>query len=367
MKLLKRMISFMLAIMMVFGLTTTAFATNTTQTANLTIKGTVEGKQYDLYRIFDLTQSGENYSYTLNEHFAAFFEQDAYKDVDPVTFMQSLDNEASVLSALGRELLEWAIANNVAPTSSVTGGADKTTVENLPYGYYLLNPLGGFEANGDNATMFALNTLSGNEAEIVVKAVYPQIDKTVNEAKANSAAIGDVLNFALTSKVPDMAGYNRYIYTMEDTLSKGLTFNEGSIKVTVAEKELTGEEYILNVETAEDGKTKLEIAIKDFLQYKDKLGETVTVTYTATLNKYAEIGTANINSVVLKYSNDPKVIYEGDVPSDNPNKPFGETPESITKTYSTSLEITKIDGKTKAALEGAAFRIEGEGDRKSVV
>ena len=43
-----------------------------------------------------------------------------------------------------------------------------------------------------------------------------------DEKKAGDFAIGDTVTYQLTSKVPDMTGYNSYTFKFTDTLSKGL-------------------------------------------------------------------------------------------------------------------------------------------------
>ncbi|HFU3975332.1 TPA: isopeptide-forming domain-containing fimbrial protein [Streptococcus suis] len=366
MNYIKKILGAALALVMVMAMMIPVLAV---QTGNLKITGTQEGKTYDLYRVFDLTYSdgdgSGNYSYSVNPAFAKYFTD---KDIsDPVGYIKSLDTEK--LSARAQDILGWAIENRVNPVKSVTGADAQTTVEGLEYGYYLLNPLGGSIPKNGNATMFALNTLSDKDTEIVVKAVYPTLDKTfADEAKANEASIGDDIGFKLTSKVPDMTGYNHYYFVVKDTLGKGLTYKEID-SIRVGSKSLTKDDYIVEKKVNADKTTSMRIIFKNFRQYVALLGKDVIINYTATLNEDAAIGEANQNTAFLQYSNNPKFDYDGNkdpVNPDDPDKPkgggtippTGETTPSTTESYTTSLTITKKNGKDEL-LTGAAFRITG--------
>lgn len=365
MKNMKKLLSAALALVMVLAMTVPVLAA---QTGNLKISGTQAGKTYDLYRVLDLTYSDGtgtgNYTYTVNPAFADYFTDNSIPD--PIGHIEGLDTEE--LSALAQDILGWAIAKPVTPIQSVTGADTETTVSGLDYGYYLLNPLGGSGPNSaDYATMFAMNTLSGKDTEIVVKAVYPTLEKSIeDEAKANEASIGDDIGFKLASKVPDMTGYNRYYFVMNDTLSEGLTYKEiGS--VTINGVALDADDYIVEKTDNVDRTTGLRIIFKDFLQYADQTGDDVVVTYTATLNAEAAIGTENPNTAYLEYSNNPKYNYNGNKDPENPDDPkkdttapTGTTTPSTTESYTTSLTITKKNGKGEL-LTGAAFRITGTG------
>lgn len=366
MKNIKKILGAALALVMVMAMMIPVLAV---QTGNLKITGTQAGKTYDLYRVFDLTYSdgdgSGNYSYSVNPAFAEYFENNNIPD--PIGHIKGLDTEK--LSALAQDILGWAIAKRVTPVQSVTGADTETTVSGLDYGYYLLNPLGGSIPKDGYATMFALNTLSGKDTEIVVKAVYPTLDKTfADEAKANEASIGDDIGFKLTSKVPDMTGYNHYYFVVNDTLGKGLTYKTID-SILVDGVTLTKDDYIVETNVNADKTTSMRIIFKDFLQYADQLDKDVIINYTATLNEDAAIGEANQNTASLQYSNDPKFDYDGNkdpVNPDDPDKPkdggttppTGETTPSTTESYTTSLTITKKNGKNEL-LTGAAFRITG--------
>lgn len=389
MKRIKKLASIVLAMVMVLAMALPVMASEPTevkQNATLTIKGDVKaGKQYDLYRVFDLTYSeadgNKHYSYTVNDAFKGYFT--AEKIDDPVAYLESLETNSSELSVLAQSLLKYAVENKIetaVPTVKATEAdqtAKKIKVENLPFGYYLLNPLGGSTPTEGFATMFALNTLSGSDMEIVLKATYPEIDKNVTDDneetpdKQDETSIGKVVTFHLTKmKVPDTTGYNRYWFVIEDKLSAGLDFEEitsvkvGSKTLTASEYTLTGPTEVVETVNGEQvTKSVIRLAINNFKDLVTNnnipVGADITVDYTATLNENAVVNAPNKNEVTLIYSNDPTSNYDGDEPGPDSDVPVGVTPPSETGTYTTALRINKTDGTNP--LQGAAFKISGTG------
>jgi LPXTG-motif cell wall-anchored protein len=112
-----------------------------------------------------------------------------------------------------------------------------------------------------------------------------------------------------------------------------------------------------------DGKDAAAVAVNQ--------STTIIVTYDAQLTKDAVvIKSANENTVTLNYYNNPNDSGEGsknppDKPGDSddpkeptPTYPTGETEKSTTKTYTTSLSITK-ENDSGQVLTGAAFTLTG--------
>ena len=200
------------------------------------------------------------------------------------------------------------------------------------------------------------------------KTDVPTVDKNIKEGdtsvKANNASIGDVINYEVKSAVPDMTGYTKYFFVLNDTMSKGLTFNN-DVAVTIGGTTLGANKYTVAYNTDTTGITTIEIVIKNFINYTK--GDAILVTYSATLNQDASLDpvAGNPNKVQLTYSNNPNVDGKGD--PKNPDKPgegapTGKTPESETKTYVTGIKLTKVDGQNKnQTLTGAKFEIKGEG------
>lgn len=163
-------------------------------------------------------------------------------------------------------------------------------------------------------------------------AKYENSDKDKATAKVN---VGDTVPFEVKTKIPKDAKYKNLVWT--DEMTKGLTYNKGSLTVNGAD--LTAADYIL-IETdkgftlniKETGLTKIENAAKN--------GEVeITLNYSATVNKSAQPDDEDKNNVKLDYSNKPGKHSE---PKEgNPvNKQI-----TVNKTWS-------VDGKESTAPSG---------------
>ena len=342
----------------------------------LTVNNTVEGKTLDLYQIFTATKNGDNVAYTLNSAYEGFFKtkvengsslsgealsEAAYKYVKTQVGDKG---DAETAKTFAKDVLGWILdsSNNITATKTVNTTATSTVVSDLAYGYYLVYPKGATDTstapgNGNQTYTSAASLVSITAESVTVnmKSNYPTVDKKIipaqsgsgltvgaivnsswesihqgvlddenapedtiaprgasDEKKAGDFAIGGTVTYQLTSKVPDMTGYNSYTFKFSDTLSKGLDLKEVlSVKVgdTVLKAGKTGANtYLPTYKTNSDGTHTLTLNFNDFYNsYKNYTGETITVVYTATLNKDAVIGmNPNTNKAVVEYSNDPK-------------------------------------------------------------
>ena len=151
-----------------------------------------------------------------------------------------------------------------------------------------------------------------------------------------------------------MTGYNSYTFKFSDTLSKGLDLKEVlSVKVgnTTLKAGKTGTNtYAL----AYDKNTRtLTVTLNDFYNsYKNHTGETITVVYTATLNKDAVIGmNPNTNKAVVEYSNNPSTDKTG---TSEPSTVDAHTFDFTIYKYYLKDQNNKED---KIALEKAEFEL----------
>lgn len=239
-------------------------------------------------------------------------------------------------------------------------------IQNLLAGYYLVKEADFTGDEGDNNayTKFILEIVK--DATVEAKADVPTLEKKVSDkpdgtyGDAAAASVGSKVYFKITSKVPDMDGYNKYYFIVNDTLSKGLTYNR-DIAITIGGTPLNlGAGFTVTTSGGEpNNSTQLEIVFDNFIQYKTSHGAAIEIIYSATVNEYAEIGTTgNLNTANLEYSNNPNVEYEGDN-KPSPGEPTGETPDDITAVYVTAIQIHKVDTSGNA-LKGAEFTLTGE-------
>ena len=370
-KLVSRFMAVLMAMTMILTMSMTAFAAEASK-GTLTVNNTVAGKTLDLYQIFTATKNGNNVAYTLNSAYEGFFQSkitdastlkgEALSEKAYEYVKDQVGTDGSNGAAFAKDIMGWILSASgetktaVESTHSTTTTADtKTVIENLIYGYYVVYPLGATDTSTapGNETVKSVASLVNvtGDASINMKSNYPTVDKKIipaqsgsgitvgaivdaswdgshqmelddennpedtiaphsesDEKKAGDFGIGDTVTYQLTSKVPDMTGYNSYTFKFSDTLSKGLDLKEVlSVKVgntTLTAKKSGTNTYALAYDQA---KRTLTVTLNDFYNsYKNHTGETITVVYTATLNKDAVIGmNPNTNKAVVEYSNDP--------------------------------------------------------------
>ncbi len=259
----------------------------------------------------------------------------------------------------------------------------ETKYEGLTPGYYLIKDQdGSLTDKNDSYTLYVVKVSDGT-LNISPKAGIPTPDKKIVEGNdkvsTNEASIGDEVNYEITGTMPsNIDAYKTYYYMFTDTLSKGLTYKENSIKVTVNGVDVTSYFYKGVGTDNETTGTTIEVGILDLKALsllkdpKPVVGpitaETkVVLTYTATLNENAVIaGDGNPNDVKLSYSNNPNNSGNGSTePPENPNKPTpthptGESPKIEVVTYTTELTILKTDEDNKF-LPGVEFTLTGNG------
>ena len=371
---LKKTFALLLALALVLSLGITAYAAE--QKGSITIHEaggvSVAGKTFQAYKVLDLNLVGEGYVYTvpeaLKDFYADYFElSEALGNFDYQVTQKIAALTGDDLFAFASDVLAAAKEANIAP-ASVTGQNGDTSVKftDLPLGYYVV------EDTAETTPVSALVLTSTKpNVEVNIKAELPVVDKKIVEeqdrVETNNAAVGDVVSYEVTSKVPDMTGYTKYYFVLRDTMSPGLTFNQ-DVAITIGNQTLTaGTDFTVTAEETASG-TEIEIVFKNFISYKDQKDAAITVTYSATINEKAVIGVAgNPNYVKLQYSNNPNKVVSGD--PDNPDKPIepvGETPEEEVRTYVTGLKLIKVDPEGNR-LTGAEFTITGSKLNKVLV
>ena len=374
MKSIKKSLALLLAVVLVLALSTTALAADaySITVTNTNDSVSIIGNTYSAYKLFDVTYSGEHFAYTVSDQFKDFIyvvdENTSYTGEALINYLSEQENNSEALDAFAKAALKYATDNSIPAAGTSEEAVNETAVISLTTpGYYLVT---GTATAPDNQTVTAACSLTTTKptAEVNPKVDAPSVDKKIVEGEskvtANTAGIGESVKYEITSKVPNMKGYEKYFFVISDTLSKGLTYNDDMVVTvgnTTLDKSDAKEGYTLTVTKNADGTTSLEIVFNNFVKYETGLD--VKVTYSATVNQDAELDptVGNPNEVKLTYSNNPNQTGTGTV--ENPNKPApgdatGETPKSETKTYVTGLKLTKTD-KDGTKLTGAKFSISG--------
>jgi fimbrial isopeptide formation D2 family protein/LPXTG-motif cell wall-anchored protein len=287
-----------------------------------------------------------------------------------------LEDRSDAANALAR-ILEDVVG------TAVTDGNTSTAqvIEGVASGYYLVKET--TTANDENLITLNLLKVVGEDVTVTTKEDLPTLEKKITGAtakdggKANAVSIGDDVPYEITSAVPDMTGYAKYFFVISDKMVKGLTFNN-DVAITIGGTPVPADKYEVQTDAADTDGNTFQIVFKDFYgNWKNNSGDTIVVTYSATLNEKADrTTTGNLNTANLTYSNNPNIVPDGestdnpDEPKpptpgnpDEPGDPVGKTPDKQTKTYTANIKLTKVDGAStatpKATLTGAKFKIHG--------
>ena len=385
MKNTSKLFALLLVVVMVLSMAAPAFAADE-EKQTITVSYANAGHVYKAHQIFkgDLAENGK----LTNIHWGAgvdgpgivsalkahedlkadFADAGSAEDVAAILAAYNENNENAKIEAFARVVAANLNKNGDTSAAPVKDGdVYKYTIETeRGDGYYIVMDAAEI-AQGDAATKYILRVV-GN-VEVTAKAEAPTLEKKIQEGEdlvdVNNVSIGDKVNYVLTSKVPAMTEYNKYFFVINDTMSKGLTFND-DIVITIGGVALVeGTDYTVEVTENENGTTSFSIIFKNFIERKGQAGQEIKVTYSATLNEDAIVGEeGNTNTVHLVYSNNPNVESIPDE-GENPDKPgpdddkiVGKTPDDTVVTHTSGLKLVKVDQNEKP-LAGAKFKIEG--------
>ena len=337
----------------------------------------LDAGDFEAYMLFELEIHGEDYVYEPVPAVSVFLGQSGMARKygnSPEEFRQWLqDAERSydddLLIGLAKDLSNSGVFDPVAGKEK---SGDDILFYDLDYGYYLITGGGAREDNGRfifSRSMLVNVPDSGGNEEIVInlKADVPEIEKEVKNDggiwdKETDRSIGDIAEFRLTSKVPGTKGYESYIYTVTDVMSKGLTF-QNDVVITISDPAGigmpitdSGINYTTSFSTNPlTNVTTITIAFDpvDFLTLPT--GWDIEILYSAILNERAVSGSeGNPNTVFLTYSNNPNWDGSGNPPTD-------DTPPSEVIVYTFDVNIIKVDGvDTEVLLPGAEFVLKTE-------
>lgn len=350
MKHARKLASLLLALVMVFALAVTAFATEpatpTTGNGSITISNAAKGETYTIYKLFDATVSedGKSIAYTgeIPESLNTYFNKDANGYISAAPAAKDGENMSEGLKTA---LKTWTATAKATATAQSDGSALKFT--GLAYGYYVVTTTtqGGLAISVDstmpNVTIYDKN--SSTPSGLTKTATGTATDK--------SFSIGDKVTYTVSFKTSNYDGAGKdakeiVSYTIVDTLPEFLSNvtvtsiivdNDGNNATTTDQD---------NVTVQFDDNKKIVIAWYDEAksQFKYNNGATVTITYTAVVTDKAAIdGEGNTNNVTVTWTT------KGSAEPDPNNKI--DTKETIF-TYAIALKKVNNEGK---ALSGAIF------------
>ena len=302
-------------------------------TYTITLNGSdVTSRTYEAYKIFNISGTTNNYSYTWTTEAKAFFAtylSGQYNtEAKAVAYLQSLASDSEALYNFAKAYSGTAVAS-----SEVSG--DKNTISNLTAGYYLIHETDDVVPTSVNMLLpVVAENVDATTGTIVlnVKAesvpTPGKIAKNQSGTPISTVAVGDTVTFEVTGKAPNTKGYKAYIYDIIDTMT-GLTF-KAITSVKVGEKNLTSTEYISSL----NGST-LKVSLGAYLlAHPEDAGKTITVTYTAEVNSDAISTSTASNEVEINYSTDPSEETGGEL---------GETDKTTVTLYTYNVNLLKTD------------------------
>lgn len=382
MKLIKKIVAIMFAFMMVVSMSCNVKANDTTATTEtgegkITINNAIPGQTYKIYKILELESYDSttgNYAYKVTPEWKSFVENEGQTyltkvdGTDYVNWVGDSTNDGAHVKEFAEKAIAYVKKANSpvitykekkAPDASAGKATLTVTFDSLPLGYYLVDSSVG--------SLCGLDT-TAKEVTIEEKNGVPSVDKIITsggvvsaDGKSNSASIGDTVYFKTT--ITAQPGAQNYV--LHDKMTEGLTFDQNSVNVSLhknaqnTDRDLSKTtDYSVETTNLESTDPKCTFHVNFIPTFCDSLeaNDTITVTYSATLNENVVIGNVdkNTNETWLKY---------GDSQSTQPK---------TTTTKKFEMKVFKFykdknDSNAEKGLAGATFKLtKGSQDAENI-
>lgn len=351
MKLFKKLASFILAFAMVMAIAMPSVVMAADDNGSITITGAKAKHTFEAYQIFAGKVSGNTLSDI--KWGSGVSDEGKTKFGDAKEKAKTLNNDNSKVFAY--EVSGYL--TTPAASANTQDASGNYVISGLEPGYYLVKDKGPITGQ-DSYTKFILQVVG--DKTVAVKNNVPESYKKVKDTNDTTAEttnwqdsadwdIGDKVPFQLTGTVAeDYKEYKAaYQLVFHDTLSKGLTFDENSVKVYTnnSDTPIAADQYTVTY-PATDGHT-FDVTIKD-VKALDGTVTKIRVEYEATLNENAVIGSkGNPNTMHMEFSNNPNSSQGEDK---------GQTPEDKVIVFTYKAIVNKKDSSNKP-LTGAEFTL----------
>ena len=243
----------------------------------------IKDHTFKAVKLFDATYAGDTttgvdttpHSYYLST--SSPFYAAAYKDIiDDYFDLTTLAGDTTKVSVTPKagfdELAAYEMAEKLSKvtgfdelagyTGTGAAGTPEKAVINASAGgpgYYLVTGAGKSADGTDPVKATVALTTTDPKADIQAKLTGNTLEKKIDEGETagtfdkndpadatkddpaeDTHAVGDKVPYIVQTAVPNMTGYERYFFVVNDTLSKGLTYNDDlKIKITY-----TGPQYV---------------------------------------------------------------------------------------------------------------------------
>lgn len=368
----KKLFAIILSMVMILGMSVTTFATPSAgtdgrygtndDTGAITVSGIEADCTVNAYKIIEATYDSTTGQY--NGYNPLYTTNPAIQITDGITNVTINQDQMNQIS---NEILSGNLAEGTSAIEMRYDSASGTYFNSaVAPGTYLVLVTGSEVAvynpmvvsvyyNQNSLEEKGLNLEDGSAT--AKKCDFPDVSKTVDEADGNSAEIGDDVNYEVTIDPVPYYGGEHPVLNIVDTLSTGLTYNEGSLSVRIEGETdpLSTDYYDLRI----SGQTITVDFVKADTGYtlNEYMGKKLVISYTAQINSAAALNEdPNSNNVVLNYTKDSKVDGQDSTEND---KTYTYTFEIDGAATGTTGIINKVGDKSTdtQGLNNAVFRL----------
>lgn len=340
------------------------FVDANTSVASVSVKNDVQStgvsitdESIHLYQVLER----DGYTYKVSDDYVGYF-NDLYLAAncsdDMLDFVIAYLNDSSeyeIMNGLYKYTIEQNISYDYQDiVDKKDGFIEYVVFDSVEIGYYLI--LKGTAIIEPVASTFL--TESNPHVDVYLKATKPTLDKEVynhsldDYNNANTASIGDELQYKITTTVPDISSYSFYEYVIYDEMSSGLDFMD-NVNIIVNESLessfiLSSDYYSVNKIDSQHFTVTINLfeAIADEVVYTNDI---LRIYYSAVLNQNAMNTDYSLNTAYLEYSNNPFT------------NETSTTVEVEVKTHTLQLNVLKISSHNDTPLQGVQFNMTRNG------
>ena len=354
----KRLVSMIIAIFMIAALSiplvsaATDADLDTNQKVSVTLNCNKEGYAFEIFRIADLITGTNPYTvkYDVKVNDAtvkAAVANGNYEAADSSKILDALVNDTELAGAVSVGTYTVDEDGNTKTFSDLSQGIYYVRAVDFPAGVKsVANSCFALPYCTESGWVYSLDTINlATKIDDDEPEIFKEItNSTKGDVRYTDVSIGDTVDFEHDFRLNS--------YVISDPMSKGLTLDQNSFVVTLADDDydtigtIDPENYTVDVTAAEGEDTTFTVSLKkEYLQNADFYDAAYVVTdFSAVLNKYATTEvTGNPNEAV-------KLTYT------NKNDVQGEVEGNKVYVYTYQLEVHKLDD-AGTKLQGAEFAL----------
>jgi len=338
------------------------------------------GTRVEIVRLLDLTARVNpsnptqliRFAYTINEDFVDFFEDITFNGSPITTGRLAVEYINSLTAA---EYADFATAVREYVLSTGIGWYREGVSPTVSYGYGVVRPpntgpvifsylpLGHYVVFAGTQTSVHANLHSSHQTFCIqLKGETIEVEK---EVRIPTAGVDNIRIYDVISAVPDVTGFDSFIWVLHDQMSPGLTFND-DVRLFINNIAMPDAMFTVNFDrnpsahATHPNWTNIEITLVGarnvFAEALDAsgrfgIGDEIRLEYSATINDDAIVGSeGNPNVVRIQYSNDRFIntSYSYTVIDDG----------SKATIFTFDLELLKVDYYTHRSNTAATILLE---------